>query len=106
MGAVLRDLIFDIGLPREHRAGRRIDILSPNEKIALLSDSDRPYALCVGGAADHSRQRNRDADLRANGSCQAHAVLPISPSHTPQYAACPGVRGNGIASRTLASPVT
>ncbi len=28
------------------------------------------------------------------------------PSGKPQYRACPGVRGNGIASRTLARPVT
>src|SRR5690348_1161895 len=111
MGAVLRDLIFDIGLPREYRAGRRIDIFSPDKEIALLGNGDWPHALSRRSTADHRCQSDSDADLQTNGSHQAHGVLPVrklrvSTSHAPQYAACPGVLGNGIASRTFASPVT
>ena len=47
----------------------------------------------------------------ANLECQISAWRPEpivieSKVTTPQYLACPGVRGNGMASRTLASPVT
>jgi len=43
----------------------------------------------------------------ARTAARAHATdRPAYGRATPQYFACPGVRGNGIASRTLESPVT
>jgi hypothetical protein len=46
--------------------------------------------------------------LRRNASSSAPAMKAgrTGGRATPQYFACPGVRGNGIASRTLESPVT
>lgn len=57
---------------------------------------------CVGSG--HTR---KPALLR--NACSSAATMKAGRAGgraTPQYFACPGVRGNGIASRTLESPVT
>ena len=57
--------------------------------------------LCWDGS--HSKPASR---RNASSSAATDESGPRRRSRDTQYFACPGVRGNGIASRTLESPVT
>ena len=105
--------------PRQ-RGGPRIRL---PVRCGAISSSMRRQKIY---APHHPPRRERPADVEAEPDCVcwegSHSKLTLRRNAsssaatmkagcaggraTPQYFACPGVRGNGIASRTLESPVT
>jgi hypothetical protein len=66
----------------------------------LSSDEANSLQIELHNTIDRVKRISFYQSAEGAGKLAEHA------SRSPQYLAFPGVRGNGIASRTLASPVT